>query len=242
MRYVLVCLALLGAAACQRSSQGALDHLHPCGINEGPPDAWCGTHRVFEDRAAKSGRTIDLKIVVAPALRRDPQPDPLFIFEGGPGGGAATLADQAKGPILNPGEMAMPSDTEVIAKLKAISSYPKDFAKAFPGEKEPVTYDNLAKAIAAFERTLVTHDRLDDFLNGKDEALTAAELKGLNLFVTVGCTTCHNGPVIGGNSFSRTRLCGRCFNKAFLWFCPSARRRNRRARAPVCKRWLVARR
>src|SRR5262249_3595732 len=57
-----------------------------------PPDAYCGRHTVFEDRTARTGRQIDLKIVIAPALRRDPRADPLFVFEGGPGGGAATLA------------------------------------------------------------------------------------------------------------------------------------------------------
>jgi pimeloyl-ACP methyl ester carboxylesterase len=87
-------LALLALAlsACQRTQQSALDRLHPCKIEEGPTEAFCGTYSVFEDRAAKAGRQIALKIVVAPALKRDPQPDPLFIFEGGPGGGAATLA------------------------------------------------------------------------------------------------------------------------------------------------------
>jgi pimeloyl-ACP methyl ester carboxylesterase len=77
---------------CHRTQQSALDRLRPCKIDEGPSDAFCGTYNVFEDRVAKSGRQIALKIVVAPALKRDPQPDPLFIFEGGPGAGAATLA------------------------------------------------------------------------------------------------------------------------------------------------------
>lgn len=94
MRLVLVLGLAVLAAACQRGGPQAVDRLHPCGIDEGPPDAFCGTHRVFENRASGSGRTIDLKIVVAPALRRDPRPDPLFVFEGGPGGGAATLASQ----------------------------------------------------------------------------------------------------------------------------------------------------
>src|SRR3954447_10611770 len=87
MRFALVLITLILSAACQRAGQGALDRLHPCGIDEGPPDAYCGTYRVFENRATATGRAIDLKIVVAPALRRDPRPDPLFIFEGGPGGG-----------------------------------------------------------------------------------------------------------------------------------------------------------
>lgn len=94
MRSVFVILALGLSAACQGAGRGAIDRLHPCKIAEGPPDAYCGSYRVFENRAAASGRTIDLKIVVAPALRREPKPDPLFVFEGGPGGGAATLADQ----------------------------------------------------------------------------------------------------------------------------------------------------
>lgn len=92
MRFGFVLIALVLSAACQGAGTGATDRLHPCQIAEGPPDAYCGTYRVFEKRSAASGRTIDLKIVVAPALRRDPKPDPLFVFEGGPGGGAATLA------------------------------------------------------------------------------------------------------------------------------------------------------
>jgi cytochrome c peroxidase len=118
-------------------------------------------------------------------------------------GRAADLAAQAKGPILNPGEMAMPSEAAVVEKLSAIPSYKKDFAKAFPNEASPLTYDNLAKAIAAFERTLVTQDRVDEFLKGSDKALSAAEQKGLETFISVGCTTCHNGPAIGGNGFRK---------------------------------------
>ena len=94
MRFVFVLIALVLSAACQGAGKGATDQLHPCRIAEGPPDAYCGTYRVFEKRSAAAGRTIDLKIVVAPALRRDPKPDPLFVFEGGPGGGAATLASE----------------------------------------------------------------------------------------------------------------------------------------------------
>ena len=83
--------AVLTLASCQGTSP-VFETLQPCTLADGPPDAYCGRLQVFEDRAAKRGRTIDLKIVVAPALRRDAKPDPLFVFEGGPGGGAATLA------------------------------------------------------------------------------------------------------------------------------------------------------
>jgi pimeloyl-ACP methyl ester carboxylesterase len=92
MRGVLIGLTLLLTGCRMGSVQTALDRLHPCAIAEGPPDAFCGQLPVFENRAERRGRTIGLKIVVAPALRRDAKADPLFIFEGGPGGGAATLA------------------------------------------------------------------------------------------------------------------------------------------------------
>jgi pimeloyl-ACP methyl ester carboxylesterase len=72
----------------------AIDRLQPCKIDEGPTDAYCGKLSVFENRKTKQGRKIGLKIVVMPALRRDPKPDPIFFFAGGPGQGAAKLADQ----------------------------------------------------------------------------------------------------------------------------------------------------
>ncbi|MFZ0808562.1 MAG: alpha/beta hydrolase [Candidatus Sulfotelmatobacter sp.] len=87
---LILALALSG---CQRMPQSAVDRLHPCKIDEGPTEAFCGTYTVFENRETKTGRHIALKIVIAPALKRNPAPDPLFIFEGGPGGGAATLAE-----------------------------------------------------------------------------------------------------------------------------------------------------
>lgn len=121
-------------------------------------------------------------------------------------GRAENLKEQAKGPVLNPVEMAMPDEAAVVKKLSAVPEYRMAFAKAFPTEAAPITYDHMAEAIAAFERTLITHDRLDDFQKGDDKALTAAELKGLDLFLTVGCTTCHNGPVLGGNSYQKVGL------------------------------------
>jgi len=121
-------------------------------------------------------------------------------------GRAATLEDQAKGPVLNPIEMAMPAEKEVIARLKASKTYPKLFQQAFPGAAEAITYGNFARAVAAFERTLITHDRFDDFLKGNDQALSQTELKGLDLFLNTGCTTCHNGPVLGGNTYQKMGL------------------------------------
>jgi cytochrome c peroxidase len=122
-------------------------------------------------------------------------------------GRAENLAAQAKGPILNPVEMAMASDADVLKRLKSFVEYRDLFSKAFPGKAESaINYDNVGEAIAAFERTLVTHDRFDDWQKGDDKALNAQELRGLNLFLTTGCTTCHNGPAIGGGQYQKVGL------------------------------------
>ncbi len=118
-------------------------------------------------------------------------------------GRAKDVEEQAKGPILNPIEMAMDSPEEVIKRLKSIPEYVKLFKKAFPNEKNSLTYDNVAKAIAAFERTLMTPSRFDKFLKGDLNALTKKEKEGLRTFIKVGCANCHNGPALGGNMFAR---------------------------------------
>jgi pimeloyl-ACP methyl ester carboxylesterase len=88
---------LAGLAACQTSDERtAIDVLAPCQGKDGPTDALCGRVEVFENRVAKSGRTISLKVVVWPALGNNPKPDPLFFLAGGPGQGAATLARQVR--------------------------------------------------------------------------------------------------------------------------------------------------
>jgi len=120
-------------------------------------------------------------------------------------GRAKDLFEQAKGPILNPVEMAMPDAKAVEDKIGAIDEYKEDFAKAFPEEKK-VTFDNIAEAIAAFERTLITKDRFDNFLQGNPAALTDTEAEGLDIFIKKGCTTCHTGPLLGGNMYQKTGL------------------------------------
>ncbi|MCC7374101.1 MAG: c-type cytochrome [Verrucomicrobiales bacterium] len=121
-------------------------------------------------------------------------------------GRAEDLVAQAKGPVLNPVEMAMPSEDIVVKRLKGLPKYAGLFQAAFKGAADPITYHNMAMAIAAFERTLITRDRFDDFLKGKDSALSAQELKGLHEFLTLGCTTCHYGPVIGGQVYQKVGL------------------------------------
>ena len=115
-------------------------------------------------------------------------------------GRAKDLAGQAREPILAPDEMGQPSAGAVEKKLTALADYTGSFAKAFPGDAHPVTFAHVADALAAFERTLITHDRFDDFLRGDDHALTAAELRGLDTFLTTDCQFCHSGPLLGGNA------------------------------------------
>ncbi len=112
-------------------------------------------------------------------------------------GRADTLEDQAKGPILNPVEMAMPSEAAVIERLQKIPGYVSQFESVFG--KNGLTYDNLAKAIAAFERTLITpNSPVDRYLKGDKSALSAAAQRGMKAFEEVGCVACHNGVNFSG--------------------------------------------
>ncbi|MDH4409934.1 MAG: cytochrome-c peroxidase [Verrucomicrobiales bacterium] len=121
-------------------------------------------------------------------------------------GRAADVEAQAVGPILNPIEMGMPDEAYVLRVLKSIPGYVEAFAKAFPEDPESVTYANVGKAIGAFERKLMTPSKFDDFLKGDEKALTDAEKHGLNLFVTTGCTVCHNGMGVGGHLYQKLGL------------------------------------
>ena len=116
-------------------------------------------------------------------------------------GRSPNLDAQAEEPMMNPDEMAMPGEEELLKRLNAVSSYRRKFAAAFPGDTNSITIENASRAIAAFERTLITRDRFDKFLEGKDSALSRREREGLELFLDNNCQKCHNGPVLGGNSF-----------------------------------------
>jgi cytochrome c peroxidase len=111
------------------------------------------------------------------------------------------LEHQSKQPILNPDEMAMPDEARVVRTLRAIPGYLRLFEEAFPEERPAVTYDNMALAIGAFERGLVTPGRFDAFLRGDPEALDPEERLGFLRFVELGCASCHNGPALGGQTF-----------------------------------------
>jgi cytochrome c peroxidase len=111
---------------------------------------------------------------------------------------------QAKGPPLNPIEMAMPSAEAVENVLKSIPGYRKAFKAAFPEQEKPITYDNFGTAIGAFERGLVTkNSKFDQYLGGDVAALGDAEKAGLDLFVETGCTACHMGATLGGTQYQK---------------------------------------
>lgn len=114
---------------------------------------------------------------------------------------------QAGGPILNPVEMAMPSEKAVIDRLSKIDEYVTMFAKVFP-EKPSLTYENLKKAIGAFERKLITPSKFDDYIAGNDDALNDKEKKGLQTFINAGCTACHSGNLLGGNTYQKFGIFG----------------------------------
>ncbi|HKQ68452.1 MAG TPA: cytochrome c peroxidase [Polyangiaceae bacterium] len=117
-------------------------------------------------------------------------------------GRAPNVEEQAKGSILNPVEMAIAGPEQAARVLKSVPGYPELFARAFPGEPDPVTYDNIARAIGAFERGLTTPSRWDKYLKG-EAALTADEMEGLHVFTNVGCMVCHTGELLGGSSYQR---------------------------------------
>jgi cytochrome c peroxidase len=121
-------------------------------------------------------------------------------------GRAVDVEEQAKGPVLNPVEMAMPSEAAVVAVLRSIPGYAPLFETAFPEAAEPITYDNMAVAIGAFERTLVTPSAWDRYLAGDGAALTEAEVAGAKRFVSTGCVTCHMGATLGGTQYQRLGL------------------------------------
>ncbi len=123
-------------------------------------------------------------------------------------GRAKDVEEQAGMPITNPVEMAIPSEEFLIERLSKIDMYKDLFGKAFPEDDNALSYDNLQKAIGAFERTLITPSKFDDYLTGSTGALTLEEKTGLKTFMDVGCGTCHMGSLLGGNMFQKFGVFG----------------------------------
>lgn len=115
-------------------------------------------------------------------------------------GRAASLEDQARGPVTNPIEMGMKSWDEVVARLEQIPEYPTLFKEAF-GTDAKISEDNVVKAIATYERTLITpNSPYDRYVKGDQSALTEQQVRGMQTFAAVGCDTCHSGPAFSGQT------------------------------------------
>lgn len=115
---------------------------------------------------------------------------------------------QAGGPVLNPAEMAMPSEAAVVERLSEVEEYKTLFAESFPEAEVAITYANMKSALGAFERKLITPSKFDTYLAGDENALNEAEKHGLKTYIEIGCTTCHLGNVMGGNMYQKFGIFG----------------------------------
>jgi len=122
-------------------------------------------------------------------------------------GRAATLEEQAAGPVHNPVEMAS-SWEQVIPKLRADAGYREAFARLYP---QGISGATIVDAIAAYERTLLTPSRFDRYLRGDEGALDALEKTGYRRFLDFGCASCHQGRLLGGNMYQRFGVLGDYF-------------------------------
>ena len=112
-------------------------------------------------------------------------------------GRAPLLEDQAKGPVANPVEMGMKDVDTAMERVRRIPGYKAYFDKAF-GENS-MTVDNAAKAVAAFERTLITpNSSYDKYVKGDNKAMSEQQVRGMNKFASSGCTSCHSGAAFNG--------------------------------------------
>jgi len=143
---------------------------------------------VFNKSQYWDGRAADLKDQVVNSVMANPKA--MLKTRGGP-------------MAINPSDLAATKQRE-IEHLRTIPAYGEAFRKAFPGEAEPLVYDNIGRAIAVFEATLITPDApFDRWLTGDDAALSDEQKAGLKLFVDKGCANCHNGVNIGGASYAK---------------------------------------
>ena len=118
-------------------------------------------------------------------------------------GRAKDVEEQAGGPVQAPFEMGMTPD-EVEARLNGDPAYRGAFSDVFGEEK--ITFEQVRKAIGAYERTLLTRGAYDRFLEGDDNAISPAAKRGMTLFITKGCAGCHTGMSVGGQSMQKFPL------------------------------------
>lgn len=160
-------------------------------------------HRLLNDGAGVDGHPTSPGALGTPGRRNSPTTwNAGLQFAQFWDGRAATLEEQARSPILNAAEMALGSEHEAMQRLQALG-YRARFDQAFSGEAQPFRFENLLKALAAFQRTLISQDRFDEYLRGADDVLSAAEKRGLERFIRTGCNGCHSGALLGGDSIMK---------------------------------------
>lgn len=181
----------ISCATCHNISMGGVD----AGALSGGHNAQLAgrevltvLNAVFNKSQYWDGRAADLKDQVVNSVMANPK----------------AMLKTRGGPIaINPIELGATRQRE-IERLKAIPGYVDAFKKAFPDQPDPMVYDNVGRAIALFESTLITPDApFDRWLKGDDNALTAEQQQGARLFMDKGCASCHNGVNIGGSSYAR---------------------------------------
>lgn len=119
-------------------------------------------------------------------------------------GRAKDLQEQAGGPIANPIEMGF-THSLAVSFLDSIPKYKADFKAIY--QKDKIEIDQVTDAIAAFEETLTTPNApFDLYLKGDKDAISPMAKAGYERFKAIGCTACHNGPALGGNSFQKMGL------------------------------------
>lgn len=114
-------------------------------------------------------------------------------------GRAPSLEEQAKGPVVNPVEMGMSELEVAMERVRQIPGYAPYFERAFG--KDAMTVDNAAKAVGAYERTLITpNSPYDRYVKGDKQALTDQQVRGMEAFQGAGCMACHSGPAFNGQA------------------------------------------
>ncbi|MEW8152424.1 MAG: cytochrome c peroxidase [Candidatus Thiodiazotropha endolucinida] len=152
-------------------------------------------HVLTDDKGGGDGRTASIGIDGKQGTRNAPTVfnaafQKVLFWDGR----ASSLEDQAKGPLINPIEMGMPSLDHVVKTVRNIPEYQALFNITFP-TRPSITIDTIAMAIASYERTLITPDSpYDRFIRGDSSALTEKQIRGMALFESTGCILCHSGP------------------------------------------------
>src|SRR5256885_15917340 len=133
--------------------------------------------------------------------RQSSMPGSISSFIGA--GDRDSLEDQVIKALASPITNGQPDEKAVIERLEQVPSYAPLFKAAFPDDPHPMTGENIAKAIGAYERTLVTPSPFDRYLAGDVNALSPKARAGLDTFINSGCATCHNGVLVGGGMYRK---------------------------------------